>query len=91
MHEYLTRLHSMSPSLKRSIALQHFDCSCTIEICNRIMLDIYHELAHSYVFRQLNKGVLLLLLLLLLLFILDHILVKGVACKTKFMHGFFPH
>ena len=38
----------MSPTLNKSSALQHFECSNVVEICNQIMFDFYPGLPHIH-------------------------------------------
>ena len=50
MNEYLKGLHSTYESLNGSFALQHFERSNTIKICNVIMFDFYLGLPHVYIY-----------------------------------------
>ena len=37
---------SMNPTFNGSSAVQHFDCSNAIEICDRVIFDSYMRLSH---------------------------------------------
>ena len=50
MNTYHVYIVHMNPALSGSSALEHFERSNVIEICNRIMFDFYVGLPHMLVF-----------------------------------------